>query len=87
MIKPYRISETRSGESTISISCLLNVSELSLPLRPWVEDANATSPAFSRIFKEMILITHHDKPMKRTAKGSVQRKVALKDYEYEIDAL
>ncbi|KAF8550863.1 acetyl-CoA synthetase-like protein [Imleria badia] len=54
---------------------------------PWVEEANEAAPAFSRIFKEMILITDGDKPMKRTAKGSVQRKVVIKDYESEIETL
>ncbi|KAH0828784.1 acetyl-CoA synthetase-like protein [Lanmaoa asiatica] len=54
---------------------------------PWVEEANRTAPAFSRIFKEMILITHGDKPMQRTAKGSIQKRVVIKDYESEIDTL
>ncbi|KIJ62359.1 hypothetical protein HYDPIDRAFT_114895 [Hydnomerulius pinastri MD-312] len=54
---------------------------------PLIEEANKTSPAFSRIFKEMILITSIDKPMLRAPKGTVQRKATLKAYEPEIDAL
>lgn len=84
MTKPCKSSETRSGELT---SCVFNVFRLRLPPRPWVEEANETAPAFSRVFKEMILITHGDKPMKRTAKGSIQRGVVIKDYESEIDVL
>ena len=55
--------------------------------RPAIEEANEPSPAFSRIFKEMILITSADKPMIRAAKGTVQRKATLKAYETEINAL
>ncbi|KIK73022.1 hypothetical protein PAXRUDRAFT_836338 [Paxillus rubicundulus Ve08.2h10] len=54
---------------------------------PVVEEANKTSPAFSRIFKEMILVTSNDKPMLRVAKGTVQRKVTLQAYGAEIDTL
>lgn len=55
--------------------------------RPLIEEANKTAPAFSRIFKEMILITKRDKPMARAGKGTVQKKATLKVYESEIDAL
>ncbi|KAF9232860.1 putative nonribosomal peptide synthetase [Melanogaster broomeanus] len=49
-------------------------------------EANKTALAFSRIFKEIILIMHHDKPMLRTPKGTVQKKATVKAYESEIDA-
>ncbi|KAH7890602.1 putative nonribosomal peptide synthetase [Phlebopus sp. FC_14] len=55
--------------------------------RPFVEEANKTCPAFSRIFKEMMLITSSDKPMERAGKGTVQKKATLKAYESEIDTL
>ncbi|KZT19320.1 acetyl-CoA synthetase-like protein [Neolentinus lepideus HHB14362 ss-1] len=54
---------------------------------PTVEEANKNAPAFSRIFKEMILITDPAKPMARAAKGTVQRKMTLALYAEEIDAL
>ncbi|TFK46704.1 putative aminoadipate reductase [Heliocybe sulcata] len=54
---------------------------------PTVEEANKEAPAFSRIFKEMILITDPAKPMARAAKGTVQRKMTLALYAEEIDAL
>ncbi|KIK91581.1 hypothetical protein PAXRUDRAFT_149195 [Paxillus rubicundulus Ve08.2h10] len=54
---------------------------------PVVEEANKASPAFSRIFKEMILIASSDKPMLRAAKGTVQRKGTLQAYETEINVL
>ncbi|KAG0700207.1 putative nonribosomal peptide synthetase [Suillus ampliporus] len=54
---------------------------------PYVEDANASMPTYSRIFKEMILIARRDKPVSRTMKGTIQRKAALQAYEHEINAL
>ncbi|KAJ7634662.1 hypothetical protein FB45DRAFT_669383, partial [Roridomyces roridus] len=52
-----------------------------------IEEANAIAPAFSRIFKEMILFTSRDKPLPRSGKGSVMRKAALSLYAAEINAL
>jgi hypothetical protein len=54
---------------------------------PLIEEANVTAPAFSKIFKEMILITQAEKPILRAGKGTVMRKATLKAYESEIDAL
>ncbi|KAG6328546.1 hypothetical protein ID866_10543, partial [Astraeus odoratus] len=54
---------------------------------PQVEEANRDAPNFSRIFKELILVTSHDKPMLRAGKGTVTKKATLKLYEPEIDAL
>nr|F8P9P5.2 RecName: Full=Adenylate-forming reductase Nps11; AltName: Full=Benzoic acid reductase; AltName: Full=Nonribosomal peptide synthase-like enzyme 11; Short=NRPS-like [Serpula lacrymans var. lacrymans S7.9]ANX99775.1 benzoic acid reductase [Serpula lacrymans] len=54
---------------------------------PEVEEANKAAAAFSRIFKEMILITRPDKPLPRTGKGTVMRKAAVTIYDKEIDAL
>ncbi|KAF4617234.1 hypothetical protein D9613_005789 [Agrocybe pediades] len=54
---------------------------------PVIEEANEIAPSFSRIFKEMILITHKNKPLPRAGKGTVMRKAALLEYEAEIEAL
>ncbi|KIJ66073.1 hypothetical protein HYDPIDRAFT_27271 [Hydnomerulius pinastri MD-312] len=54
---------------------------------PLVEEATSISPAFSRVFKEMILLTRKDKPMSIAGKGTVQRKATLKLYDDEINAL
>ncbi|KAF8954562.1 hypothetical protein BDZ97DRAFT_1975945 [Flammula alnicola] len=54
-------------------------------LWPIVEEANKIAPAFSRIFKEMILIASRDKPLPRAGKGTVMRKAALLAYQNEID--
>ncbi|KAG2030446.1 hypothetical protein BDR03DRAFT_1017128 [Suillus americanus] len=54
---------------------------------PDVEEANNEAPAFSRIFKEMILVTRSDKPMPRAGKGTVMKKATVELYEVEIDAL
>ncbi|KAF9238227.1 acetyl-CoA synthetase-like protein [Melanogaster broomeanus] len=63
------------------------IAEFRNKIWPLIEEANKTAPAFSRIFKEMILITDHDKPMLRTPKGTVQKKATVKAYQTEIDAL
>ncbi|KAG5652628.1 putative NRPS-like protein biosynthetic cluster [Sphagnurus paluster] len=63
------------------------VAELRNKLWPTIEEANKAGPTFSRIFKEMILITSKDKPLPRTGKGTIMRKAALTLYEKEIDAL
>ncbi|KAE9401310.1 putative aminoadipate reductase [Gymnopus androsaceus JB14] len=54
---------------------------------PVVEDANKIAPAFSRIFKELILIVHPEKPLPRVGKGTLARKAALSLYELEINKL
>ncbi|KAH7890598.1 acetyl-CoA synthetase-like protein [Phlebopus sp. FC_14] len=63
------------------------VAEFRNKIWPVVEEANKISPAFSRIFKEIILIVNSAKPMARAGKGTVQKKATLKAYESEIDAL
>ncbi|TFK35536.1 hypothetical protein BDQ12DRAFT_668411 [Crucibulum laeve] len=52
-----------------------------------VEQANKDAPAFSWIFKKMILITSREKSLPRSSKGMVMRKASLKMYEEEIEAL
>jgi hypothetical protein len=55
--------------------------------RPIIDEANRVAPEFDRIFKEMILITSKDKPLPRTGKDTVMRKMALKAYDDEIEVL
>jgi hypothetical protein len=52
-----------------------------------VEAANRNSPAFGRVYKEMILVARPDKPLPRAGKGTVLRKGALKLYDEDIRAL
>jgi long-subunit acyl-CoA synthetase (AMP-forming) len=54
---------------------------------PAVEEANRVSPAFGRVYKEMILVVSPDKLLPRAAKGTVTRKAALALYDAEIRAL
>ncbi|KAG6374188.1 hypothetical protein JVT61DRAFT_4841 [Boletus reticuloceps] len=56
-------------------------------VRREIEEANKEAPAFSRIFKEMILVTSKEKPMLRAGKGTVIKKATMKLYESEVDAL
>ena len=55
--------------------------------RPIVEEANKVAPAFSRIYKEMILIASKDKPFPRAGKGTVMKKAAVVQYQKEIDEM
>ncbi|TFK50162.1 putative aminoadipate reductase [Heliocybe sulcata] len=63
------------------------VAEFKNMIWPVIEEANKDAPAFSRIFKEMILVCSPEKPLRRTPKGTVQRKPTLADYAKEIDEL
>ncbi|GAW08556.1 Linear gramicidin synthase subunit D [Lentinula edodes] len=63
------------------------VSQFRNKIWPFVEEANRAAPAYSRIFKEMILISSHKKPLPRAAKSTVLRKAVYKIYEKEIDQI
>jgi hypothetical protein len=52
-----------------------------------VQQANAIAPAYSKIYKEMILIALPSKPLQYGSKGHVLRKSALDTYQQEIDDL
>ncbi|KXN91379.1 Long-chain-fatty-acid--CoA ligase [Leucoagaricus sp. SymC.cos] len=52
---------------------------------PRIGEANKVVPKYSRLFKDMMLITTHDKPLPRAAKGTVIRKQALQAYMREIE--
>ncbi|KAG6831500.1 putative NRPS-like protein biosynthetic cluster [Tephrocybe sp. NHM501043] len=75
------------AEHAIDVTNQTLVAELRNKLWPVIEEANKVAPTFSRIFKEMILITSSDKPLPRTGKGTVMRKLALKAYDDEIEGL
>ena len=52
-----------------------------------MEEANKKSPAFSRIFKDMMLVTCSEKPMLRAGKGTILKKATVQLYEEEINTL
>ncbi|OSD00953.1 acetyl-CoA synthetase-like protein [Trametes coccinea BRFM310] len=54
---------------------------------PTIEYANEHAPQHSRIFKEMILITSPLRPLQLNTKGIPRRKIMLKEYNKEIEAL
>ncbi|KAL1679196.1 hypothetical protein EV122DRAFT_277408 [Schizophyllum commune] len=54
---------------------------------PIIEEANRGAPAYSRIFKELILVTRDTKPLPRTEKGTVMRRLALQMYQEEINKI
>ncbi|KAL1660867.1 hypothetical protein GGF50DRAFT_118539 [Schizophyllum commune] len=54
---------------------------------PIIEEANRGAPAYSRIFKELILVTRDTKPLPRTEKGTVMRRLALQLYQEDINKI
>lgn len=56
-------------------------------IRPYIENANSSAPAFSRVFRSAIIVVKPDKPLPRAGKGTVLRKRAMMDYEDEINAV
>ncbi|KAG1819054.1 uncharacterized protein BJ212DRAFT_1567944 [Suillus subaureus] len=78
--------EPRAGHE-IDINDEVRVSEFRNRVWPEIEEANKTGPAFSRIFKEMVLVTCREKPMPRAGKGTIAKKAASRIYEEEINAL
>ncbi|KAF9000290.1 putative nonribosomal peptide synthetase [Cyathus striatus] len=75
------------GEVPIDVNNQRDVARVRGQVWPIIEEANKSLPAYSRVFKEMVLIASPTKPLPRTAKGTVIRKSALKLYETEIEAL
>ena len=70
-------------------TCFIKLSQgVALTLsRPVIEEANRAAPAYSRIFKELILITRKGKPLPRTEKNTVMRKLALEVYGADIEKM
>ncbi|KAJ6487165.1 putative aminoadipate reductase [Mycena vitilis] len=54
---------------------------------PVIEKANKNAPAFARIYREMVLLTRPGRPMARTPKGTVIKKLTITSYEQEIEEL
>ncbi|KAG6839971.1 hypothetical protein C0991_009950, partial [Blastosporella zonata] len=73
--------------STIDVKDHTQLASLRNKIWAVIEEANKIAPAFSRIFKEMILITSETKPLPRTGKGTIMRRAALELYDQEIVAL
>ncbi|KAF5372278.1 hypothetical protein D9757_009652 [Collybiopsis confluens] len=63
------------------------ITELRNLLWPVIEEADKIAPAFSRIYKEMIIFTTVEKPLPRVGKGTIARKAAIALYSAEIDKL
>ncbi|QRV95029.1 L-aminoadipate-semialdehyde dehydrogenase [Ceratobasidium sp. AG-Ba] len=54
---------------------------------PFIENANATSPAHARLARSAVLFTHPERPLPRTPKGNVRRSAALDVYQDDIKTL
>ncbi|KAF9062745.1 hypothetical protein BDP27DRAFT_1427576 [Rhodocollybia butyracea] len=74
-------------EYQIDVSSDAEVSKFRNLIWPVIEEANKIAPAFSRIFKEMILVVNPTKPLPRVGKGTVAREAAMALYDSEINEL
>ncbi|KAJ7604467.1 hypothetical protein FB45DRAFT_1070376 [Roridomyces roridus] len=74
-------------EVHVDVTDRSQLAQLRNKIWPVIEEANAMAPAYSRIFKELILFASSDKPLPRAGKGTVLRKAAIHLYAAEIDAL
>ena len=54
---------------------------------PLIEEANGNTVAHGRINKNLIFFSNSEKPLLRTAKGSVRKKLSLELYSEEINNL
>ncbi|KAK4183556.1 putative peptide synthetase [Podospora australis] len=54
---------------------------------PVVEEANKQYPAYARVWRSMVMLSHPNKPFNRTAKGSVMRRATYQLYDHEIEEL
>ncbi|KAI1619274.1 hypothetical protein EDD37DRAFT_217483 [Exophiala viscosa] len=54
---------------------------------PIIEKANLEAPQHAQIFRDKIAISSLTKPLNRAAKGTIVRKLTLKDYSSELEAL
>jgi hypothetical protein len=53
----------------------------------FVKKANKNAPKFGQVPRELLLITKPEKPFLRAAKGTIQRRLTISQYETEIDEL
>ena len=51
---------------------------------PAIEEANLLVPARARVLKQLIVVASTEKPLARSVKGTLMRKLSLKLYELEI---
>ncbi|KAJ3983514.1 putative aminoadipate reductase [Lentinula detonsa] len=76
-----------SPENQIDVNDPAQVSSFRNKIWPVIEEANKQMPAFSKVYKEMILVASPNKPLPRAGKGTVMRKAAYNEYENEISQI
>ncbi|KAF8971243.1 hypothetical protein BDZ97DRAFT_1349060 [Flammula alnicola] len=76
-----------SSSHQIDVDDVDAVAQIRNLIWPVIDEANKIAPGYSKIFKEMILITDKRKPLPRAAKGTVIRKLSLSIYADEIEAI
>ena len=54
---------------------------------PSIQQANSISPAFGKVMPEMVLFTTPGRPLPRSPKGTVQRKLAYDSYQVDLEEL
>lgn len=54
---------------------------------PTIEEMNTRCPAYARVSRDRLLLVHSDKPIVKTGKGTIQRKVTEDLYREELNKL
>ncbi|KAJ3756239.1 hypothetical protein EV360DRAFT_85137 [Lentinula raphanica] len=72
---------------SVDVTDEAEISKFRNAIWPIVKEANRVSPAFSKIYKEMILVVKPGKPLPRVGKGTVAKKAAMALYEAEINEI
>ncbi|KAH8799324.1 hypothetical protein F5884DRAFT_758350 [Xylogone sp. PMI_703] len=68
---------------------MLGLKEAEIIERIWpiIEEANRDCPKYAKVSKSHILLAPSSKPFARAGKGTIQRRLTLKTYTEELDAL
>ncbi|GKZ26995.1 putative NRPS-like protein biosynthetic cluster [Aspergillus brasiliensis] len=53
---------------------------------PIIQEVNQVMPAYAHIEKSHVFFTHAGKPMRRSAKGTIQRAATIQLYQQELEA-
>ncbi|KJA27591.1 hypothetical protein HYPSUDRAFT_212216 [Hypholoma sublateritium FD-334 SS-4] len=75
-----------SSLDQINVTDVKQVADFLNLIWPAIDEANQRAPAFSKIYKEMVIVTDRYKPLPRAPKGTVIRAQALLAYATEIEA-
>lgn len=92
-VKSALLVGTRQPQAALLVTMAASVSLQSAEERskaisilwPTIVETNLTCPVYAKLAKEHIEFTHPQKPMVKTARGTVQRSATINLHEEELD--